>query len=716
MRVRRHPSHQTLSRYVDEELTEARRAEVDAHLEGCLQCQREIDFMVEVQRGLREIVKPRPPRDVLEHVLERRDAGERIILPTAWASPRRLRPAVPAVAAGAAVLIAVAVGFLLLGNGEAAAGASALRFSPAGLNLSQEIRVEYTTAGALAAEPKLVLRGRYLTADDEIRFGQGGTYFSTELSPEEKGTFRGLVRLPGSVVYAQFAVEDEEGEHVDHNGYRSWDLLAEYEDGGPKFEALLQRSRVYQARDPQEAYESIRQLTERYPDRVEGWSTRYAYEVNAVASAQSGTLKRTHSTKFEAFRRRAAMEPEALSASELGALVSYARRLDNRAAWEFWADILLQRYPTDPIALRERVRLLDETLGREPRSLLLEYERVWEHFGPIQPLLLDHAYDAAKRARDESAIRRWAGRLVSVWPAQTRAVAQELAQVPSLRAFSAGLIRRELERLERASLLARPIHLSVSEYRSENRRLRHALLATLGRLLVDEGETDRGVDTLLLAAETGWDPELFAQLGELCASRGDVTTATRFLAMAAVDPLRSGGDLTAQPASISHVTTASSWIEALRRARVEYRDRINSTRVVRRPVDDVALRARSGAIVPLDGLLGESATVAFLWSRWARETRDIAQELNRYRELLFAHGIAVVAITRDADPEAALQHWQGLEVDLPVFVDPRGEAATALQSFSIPDLLVLDAADRIRFNPVDVGEAVRAALTLSQNG
>ena len=53
MRVRRHPSHQTLSRYVDEELTEVRRAEVDAHLEGCLRCQREIDFMVEEMTRMR---------------------------------------------------------------------------------------------------------------------------------------------------------------------------------------------------------------------------------------------------------------------------------------------------------------------------------------------------------------------------------------------------------------------------------------------------------------------------------------------------------------------------------------------------------------------------------------------------------------------------------------------------------------------------------------
>ena len=81
------------------------------------------------------------------------------------------------------------------------------------------------------------MRGRYLSADDEIQFGEGGTFFSTELTPDDRmeGVFRGAVRLPGSAVYAHFAVEDRRGEYVDHNGHRFWDLLARYDDGQPKF-------------------------------------------------------------------------------------------------------------------------------------------------------------------------------------------------------------------------------------------------------------------------------------------------------------------------------------------------------------------------------------------------------------------------------------------------------------------------------------------------
>jgi hypothetical protein len=711
MRVRRHPGHQTLSLYVDDELTEGRRTHVVEHLEGCLKCQREVDFMLEAQRGLREIAKPRPPRDLLEHILERRNAGERIILPTAWASPRRLRPAIPAVAGFALAVLAAAVGVLILGSGEATAGASGMAFSPSNLARSEEIEIEYTTVGVLAAEPKLILRGRYLTADDHIQFGEGGTYFSTELWPKDGGTFRGRVGLPGSVVYAQFAVEDSEGEYVDHNGYRSWDLLAEYEDGRPKFEALWQRSRVYESRDPQEAYESIKQLTELYPDRVEAWSARYGYEKNVVASTLSETLERTHRAKFDEFFQRAVLGT--LSASELGELVNYARRLNERSAQEVWTGLLNRLHPTDPIAVRERVEELNRTLESEPRALLIEFEREWEKVGPVQPILLQYAYNAAVRAHDASAIRRWSERLVSVRPARTGRMATDLARMPSLRAFAADLIRRELDRLERVSELERPVYLSVTEYRLENRRQRHDLLATLGRMLIEDGQAEAGIDTLLLAAETGWHPELFMELASLIGSRGDPETALRFHALAAIDPLARAVDLESAPGDIVRVTDALSWAEALEAAREEQQDRINATQVIRSPVDNVALRRPGGAVVPLDDLVGEAGTIAFLWSRWAQQAASMAKELGKYRDRLLAQGITILAITRDPDPEPALQDWRELGVDLPVYVDPRGEATTALQSFWIPDLLVLDADKRVRFDPVDLDEAVRAVLTLS---
>jgi hypothetical protein len=430
-----------------------------------------------------------------------------------------------------------------------------------------------------------------------------------------------------------------------------------------------------------------------------------------VASTPAETLERTHRTKFDDFRRRAAVGTP--TASELGALVSYADRLQDRPAREPWRRALERNHPTHPIAVRERVEELNRTLKSEPRALLIEFEHEWEKVGPVQPILLQYAYNAAVKAHDASAMRRWAERLVSVRPARTRRVARDLARVPSLRAFAADLIRRELDRLVRVSESERPIHLSVSEYRLENRRQRHDLLATLGRLLVEEDRVEAGVDTLLLAADTGWDPELFRELAELIGSRGDTETALRFHALAAVDPLAQEADVETPPLDLRFRTEEPSWAEALEAARDEQRDRINATQVVPRPVDNVALRSQNDAIVPLDDLLGETATIILLWSRWAQQTAGVAQGIGEYRDRLAAHGITILAITRDPDPEPALQNWLELGVDIPSYVDSKGEATAGLQSFSIPHLLVLDADKRVRFDPVDADEAVRAVLTLS---
>lgn len=715
MRIGRHPRHRTLSQYVDDELTGARRREIGEHLDGCLRCQREVDFMQEVQRGLREIAKPRPPRDVLEHILERRDAGERIILPTAWAAPRRLRPAVPVATAVAAVLLVAAVGLLLLGNGEAAAGASGLTFSPASLDRSHEINVEYTTVGALAAEPKLVLRGRYFTADDEPQLGEGGTYFSTELWPEGDGAFRGSVRLPGSAVYAHAAVEDREGAYVDHTGYRSWELMARYGDGHPRFESLWQRARAFEERDANEAYESIKRLTELYPDRVEGWSVRYAYERSAVGSTLSDRLEQLHWEKFKEFQRRAATTTP--SVSELGELVNYARRLGDRSALERWTGELERLHPAHPIAVRERVLRLQETRRGEPRAVLEEYEREWERVGPIEPLLLQSALDAALAAKDAAAIRLWADRFASRQPSRIRSLARRLADLPELRPFAADLIRDELRRLERVSDLERPIHLSVSEYRLAQRRQRHDLLATLGRLLVADGREAAGFDTLLLAADARWDPELFDELAEISAARGDVSTALRFEALAAIDPL--GGEEAREnpPGRIARLTTAASWAVAVEAAREELWDRVRATSVNRNLVGDVALRVQDGTSTPLDRLLGENVTVVFLWSRWASTTAEMSERLLAYRERLASRGIEILAITRDSHVEPTLRKWWAeLSGDLPIYVDPQGQAKVALNSFDTPDVLVLDGAGRVRFDPVDPEEAVRVALTLEEHG
>ena len=714
MWIRRHPGHQTLSLYVDGQLSAERRNRVDRHLETCLRCQREISFMNEVQRGLHRIAKPRPPRDLLERVLQRREAGERIILPTVAPGPRRLRPALPVVTAVAATLLLVAIALLVLPNGRVAAGASGMRFSSDNLDLSQEIEVEYRTVGDLAGESRLKLRGRYLTADDEIQFGEGGTFFSTTLTPDDglEGVFRGTVRLPGSAVYAHFAVEDERGDYVDHNGHRFWDLLARYEDGRPKFEALWQRARAFEQRDRLEAYESLKSLTDQYEDRVEGWSQRYSFELNAVGSVLSDDLDALHQEMFDSFVQAAASGT--LSASELGELVLYARRLDDRVSAERWTRELEALHPHHPSAVRERVASLNDALADEPRSLLTELEREFELVGPIQPRLLQVGYRAALATGDVSAIRHWSDRYLTLSPSRTRRIAEDLAEIPSLRSYARDLVRLELERLERTSVIDRPLHLSVAESRQETRRVRHSLLVTLGRMLLADGQTDPAIDTLMLAAESGWDVALFGELASVSVARGDTAVALRFHACAAADPVHGAEYRADHGAEIDRLANGPEWERALDAAIEEGRRRVYANETNRRPTDQIVLRDDRGVIRPLNALLGDGATIGVIWSRMDPSSLDALRELATYREKLVDHDIEILAITRESQSEQAARFLADEGIDLPLYFDRRGEATAALQSFAIPDLLILDAEGRIRFQPAAVEDAVRAALVLSQ--
>jgi hypothetical protein len=670
--------------------------------------------MLEVQYGLQRITKPRPPRDVLERVIERREAGERIILPTVSPDTRRFHPVLSAVTAIAATVLLVAIALLVLPNGRAAAGASGMLFSPDNLDLMQAIEVEYRTAGTLAGESGLKLRGRHLSADDEIRSGEGGTFFSTELRQDEdqEGVFRGTVRLPGSAVYAHFAVEDERGEYVDHNGHLFWDLLARYEDGRPKFESLWQRSRAFEQRDRLEAYESVRSLTELYPERVEGWAQRYAFEQNAVGSVLSDELVTLHEERFDRFLQSAARGT--LSASELGDLVLYARRLNDRGAAERWARELEALYPSHPSAVREHVERYSEAFSAEPRSLLVELERVFGRVGPIHPLLLQRGYRAALTTGDASTIRLWSDRLLTLLPGRTRAVAGEVAEIPALRGYARDLIRAELDRLDGASVLGRPLHLSVSEYREENRRVRHDLLVMLGRMLVADGQLGAGVDTLTLATESEWDPALFSELAAYAIDRGDTATSLQFHAWAAVDPINGERYLADHGAEIDRLADGPVWERTLETATAEQRRRVSVDEINRLPADEVVLQDDGGVARPLRSLLGGDATIVVIWSRLDPESVGVLAELVGYRERLTARGIEILAITRESPSDRTTHYLEAEGIDLPVYFDRRGEATVALKSFALPDLLILDAEGRIRFQPEGVEEAVRATLTVVQ--
>ena len=116
----------------------------------------------------------------------------------------------------------------------------------------------------------------------------------------------------------------------------------------------------------------------------------------------------------------------------------------------------------------------------------------------------------------------------------------------------------------------------------------------------------------------------------------------------------------------------------------------------------------------IDTPLGGGTTIVVIWSRLDPESVGVLAELVGYRERLTARGIEILTITRESPSDRTTHYLVAEGIDLPVYFDRRGEATVALKSFALPDLLILDAEGRIRFQPEGVEEAVRATLTVVQ--
>ncbi len=83
----RHPSFARLSRFADGELSGRRRERTARHLAECARCREEVAFIRRAGEVARSIPARPPSDDLLEDILERRAAGERVLLPTSNPDP-----------------------------------------------------------------------------------------------------------------------------------------------------------------------------------------------------------------------------------------------------------------------------------------------------------------------------------------------------------------------------------------------------------------------------------------------------------------------------------------------------------------------------------------------------------------------------------------------------------------------------------------------------
>ncbi len=712
MTLQTHPSLQSLSLYVDGELGERRAGRIGEHLESCARCRREVAFILEVQHGLRRLARPRPPSDLLAEVLERRATGERVILPTAGIRhAERTRPSVRGVAAAVAAMALGAVGIGLLTSGPAEAGSSRLTFTPDNLDLTSSKQVEYRTVGPLAGEPRVRLRGRYYTATDRISRGEGGSIVSAYLESNEPGIFGGAIELPGSAVYARFRVEDTAGEYLDP-GAASTEILARYADGTPKFEALWQKGRIFENTNETEALEAVRRLTELYPERIEGWERLHYFEQAGLAREGSPEaherMAAAHRERLRGFITAAAGRE--LTIGELAAIVAYARRLDETDLFDRFAEALQRRAPRHPIAVQHRVAAAVDLWENDPRARLSALEREWQLAPPTDIALPLAGLATAVAARDLEQVGLWAERLVLTEPGGERLAAATILSAPELAPAAAAQLRKGLERLDDHA--DRPIDLTVSEHEAQRLRVRHLLLRELGFLLHQTGQVEAAFDTLARAAATGWNADLFEQVAGLAESLGRRDDAVRFHALAAADPVSGDAYYGRWVERIEGLADRAHWYTRLDEAEERQRAEIYRGLLNIKPETSV-LRRTDGTTVRLASMLGESATIVLLWSRYSTGSVALLESLAAERDRLSGLGVEVLAIARDPDPGQLREYVSALGVALPMFVEDRRDVA--MTGRQMPGLTILDRTGTVIFRFSELPRAIRAVFTLARD-
>jgi len=628
--------------------------------------------------------------ELLERIHERLAANEHVILPLAdpplaSARWRVAAAAVLVLAAGAGLWFAWPTATLTAGDirGE-------LTFTPATPRAGATVQVTYRAPTTLASGGRLVLRARYRTPRDEASQWATRQTVAAELEKARDDLFRASLRLPDSVVYAAFAVEDADGRIVDSNARRLWELLVHDRDGRPTIDALKQRENDLMGRNWEQGYETARQVAALYPDRVASWSGLLFYEKFVLSESHLDSTLAAHQARLKAFHHRLAPRAS-LTADDLGWMLWYARSVGDSTLERYWRDRLEREAPASPLAVQERAIAIGNRAWNDKDSVraLADLDRLWDEAGPAHGNLVNVGWSMAQRVGEPAALVRWADHYLVMNPRDSSWIATVFTRYPALREEGMQRLRRELRDFQTRNDSRRALERTVDEQRTADAGRARQLLVALGDALVASGRTKAGLDTLKLAVREGWDVSLFRRVAEIERSTGDTAGALRLLAMVAADPATE--ELTG--ASVD----STVWARLLQDGRSEMRRRLLDMAVRRRLPPEVRLEAAGGSAARLDTLTRGRLTFVAFWSRHCGPSLEELPALERLTARLRQQGVAIVAITDERVSDDLRRFLADQKLTFPVYADTWRQASRAFSQWGTPSYFVLDADGLVRF-------------------
>jgi len=713
-----HPREVTLHRFEDGELTGLRREHVAAHLEACARCRAlvlSIRSLSEAAGGLHPVG---PPDGLLEAVVARRAAGDRVILPTSDPRAPRITRAAARVAA---IGLLLAAGFIAVQVRDAGAHASDLRFEPERPLRGAAIAVAYTPEAALASYPTLRLRARLRDRDDESYNGGMTSTVLATLERDDDGEYRGEFTLPDSIVFAAFAVEAPDGSVVDANDRRLWELVI-HDEGRPLAAALEQRSNDLMGRNWELAFESARELARLYPDEPRSLSLVSFFEplvMGEQAWADSGLAAfQDRFARLDAkLRGRTGLDGD-----QLAATMWSARRAEDSTREAHWRERLLVAFPRHTQTLQHRI--IHEILMphyADTAYVIARLDSIWGtvddepvRTGPGYGHLLGQGLGFAAGTGDAELAGLWADRYLEVWPTGRVNGARAIAPIPALRPRAITLLEGELARLESPSDDDRPLHLTVEENLRRLERPIQSVLATLGNTLIDAGETERGAATLARAAAIGWDTGMFRRIAEAQLELGRADAALSTFARVAADPATTPAFADSIRDRLGSAYDEAVWQDRVEAARTAMHDRTLEDATMRSLPDPVRLKTRDGQTRTLRDIAAGRVAFVTMWDRYCGAAIEALPEIERLANELEARGIAAIVIAEQPPSPELDAFLREKNVEITLYHDTRREAIRAFNAWGTPEYFITDADGRIRFEYTDLSSALRQVAALER--
>jgi len=697
-----HPTARALGRHADGDDRDPRLA---AHLLRCDRCRRAVDALRSPGDAARAAAAPPPPADALDRILARRAAGDRVLLPVDGPAPAPRALPRRAMLAAAAVALLVIAGALLFRPHELEAGRSELRLIPANPHPGQTVRVEYRPGARLEHEPVLILRAaEQKPGADQLRGGR----VVARLTRTAGGLFTGSYRLPGSIAYARFAVEDGGGSRVDAS--EAWDVVAAAADGRPGLEGMKLRYHARSFTNTLAAARTADSLAALYPDAPGAWLRAWWAASEAATEAARDTLKRVHRQQLRRVGALVAAQPRP-AVGDLADMVFYADALDDTALALAWRRRLLERDSLSAAAFQQRVFATVERYRGHPARELAEFERMWSQGGRVSPQLPFTATQVAAAAGDGEAVLRWGDRATEQDPMLVAFATRMALRFPAVRGEAMERARRTVRRLLAFDADGRPLELTVAEYYTMLRQHAAYFLGEMGKAMAAQGRHAAARDTLELAMADTWDLSIFRSVAQARLALGDTAGALQAYARVAADPETTQAFDDSVLAAIGARRTAREWPMEVTRARGQMRAWLTA-RAVDRPVRGrLLLVDASGARREIDPAFAGPTLVAF-WSRYCPPSIAQLGQLQALHGQLTRRGVRLVTITDEAPSPEVRAFLARHGLTFPVLYDVDRAARRAFDNNATPRYLLLDRAGRIRFDSYAPDDILRQATVL----